>query len=216
MGPLSDCIPKPLLRVVGKPLIQLHVEKLVALGILDIVVNVAHLAEQIEAFLGDGSQWGCRLSYSREPVGALETAGGILHALPLLGTRPFLLVNGDTWSNYPLGKLINKSLGEDTRAHLVMVDNPAQHSGGDFVLGAPEGRLRLAGKDATFTLTYAGIALVRPSLVSDLEPGKRPLRPVLDAAIADNRITAEHYRGHWEDVGTPDRLLALDKRLRGL
>ena len=216
MRPLSDCIPKPLLRVVGKPLIQLQVEKLVAAGVLELVINVSHLREQIEAFLGDGSQWGCQISYSREPAGALETEGGILHALPLLGSRPFLVINADTWSDYPLKQLLSRSLGEDTRAHLVMVDNPAQHSGGDFVLASPLGRLKLAGPDAKFTLTYAGIALVRPSLVSDLEPGKLPLRPVLDAAIADHRITAEHYLGQWEDVGTPDRLLALDKRLRGL
>lgn len=216
MRPLSDCIPKPLLRLVGKPLIQIQVEKLVAADITDLVINLSHLGEQVEAFLGDGSKWGCRINYSREPEGALETAGGIRQALPLLGERPFLVVNGDVWSDYPLKQLARRSLEEQTRAHLVMVDNPSQHSGGDFVLLAPEGRLCLAQEDSPYTLTYSGIALVCPRLVSALKPGRLPLRPVLDAAIADQRITAEHHRGEWEDVGTAERLQLLDKRLRGM
>jgi N-acetyl-alpha-D-muramate 1-phosphate uridylyltransferase len=199
LRPLTDTTPKPLIEVGGKPLIVHHLERLAAAGFRDVVINIGWLGEQIPAALGDGSQFGLRIRYSPEPPGALETAGGIVHALELLGDAPFLVVSGDVLCDYPFETL--RRLKTDALAHLVMVDNPPHHTRGDF--GIVNGRLVI---DAPNKLTFSGIALFRPDLFSDLAPGVRPLRPVLEQAIIEGRVTAERHAGRWMDVGSPERL----------
>lgn len=207
MRPLTDSTPKPLLQAGGEPLIVHTMHRLAAAGITELVINVSHLGDQIETFLGDGSRWGVNIEYSREPV-ALETAGGIVNALPMLGKEPFLLVNGDIWTDFDFSPLTNKSLAESL-GHLVMVNNPAHHAEGDFFLD--KGKL---SADKGERLTYSGIGLFSPVLFADLAAGKRPLGPVLRQAISDSQLTGEKYSGEWVDVGTPQRLRQLDKRLK--
>jgi MurNAc alpha-1-phosphate uridylyltransferase len=208
MRPLTDHTPKPLLQAGGKPLIVWHLERLAAAGFREIVINHAHLGEQIEATLGDGGQWGVNIQYSQEPPGALETAGGIATALPLLGDEAFLVVNGDIYCDWDFNRV---SLLADRRSHLVMVANPAHHSGGDFALDGE--RVVFAGDGET--LTYAGIAIFSPAFFADVAPGSvMKLRPLLDAAIAAGTLTGERHTGRWVDVGTPQRLAELDAELR--
>lgn len=204
MRPLTDETPKPLLEVGGKPLIGWHLERLAAAGIRDVVVNVAWLAGRLEAVLGDGSAFGVRIVYSREPEGALDTGGGIFQALPLLGPTPFWVVNGDVWTDYAFDTLPREPEG---LAHLVLVDNPPHHPDGDFALEA--GRVRPRG---VRTLTYAGVAAMRPALFDGVRPGRFPLAPLLQRAAAAGRLTGEHHPGEWEDVGTPERLQTLRRR----
>ena len=198
-------MPKPLLRVGRWSLLEHHVRNLVAAGFRDLVVNVAWLAEQIERALGSGARFGARIRYSAEPVGALETGGGIFHALPLLGDGPFLVINGDVWTDFPLEAL---RAPPDGLAHLVLVDNPPHHAQGDFCLQGTqvitEGEQRL---------TFAGIGVYRPALFDGSTPGSFPLAPLLRAAVARGLVSATHYRGGWVDVGTRERLEALDRRL---
>lgn len=210
MRPLTDTPPKPLLCAGGKALIAWHLERLAACGFRDIVINHAHLGEQIEAALGDGSRWDLSIRYSPEPPGALETAGGIAHALPLLGDAPFLVVNGDVWCDWDFRRAY--ALAE-REAHLVFVDNPPQHPGGDFCL---DGDIVRTAADAVGpTLTYAGTGVFAPAFFADVPDGTvMKLRPLLDAAIAEGRLTGEHHRGRWVDVGTPERLADLDRALR--
>lgn len=208
MRPLTDHTPKPLLPAGGKPLIVWHLERLAAAGFREIVINHAHLGEQIEQTLGDGSQWGLHIQYSPEPPGALETAGGIARALPLLGDQPFLVVNGDVYCDLDFARFSRLTAGI---AHLVMVDNPAHHTAGDFSLD----RERVTYANGEQTLTYAGIGVFSPSFFADIEPGTvMKLRPLLDAAIAAGTLTGERYAGRWVDVGTPQRLAELDAELR--
>jgi N-acetyl-alpha-D-muramate 1-phosphate uridylyltransferase len=208
MRPLTDHTPKPLLPAGGKPLIVWHLERLAAAGFRDVVINHAHLGEQIEAALGDGSQWGLHIRYSAEPPGALETAGGIANALPLLGDQPFLVVNGDIWCDFDFGRFSGSTAAD---AHLVMVANPAHHAGGDFCLDDR----RVIYADGEQTLTYAGIGVFSPSFFADVKRGTvMKLRPLLDAAIAAGTLTGERYTGRWVDVGTPQRLAELDAELR--
>jgi MurNAc alpha-1-phosphate uridylyltransferase len=206
MRPLTDSVPKPLLRVGGHPLIVHAIEKLRAAGVREVVINTAWLGERIEQALGDGASLGVRIRYSREPAGALETAGGIRHALPLLGEAPFIVVSGDVFSDFDPATL--PTLDDDADAHLVLVDNPPHHPDGDFPLIGDRVAL-----DRTPRHTYAGIGVFRPALFDALTPGVRPLRPVLDAAIAAGRVSGQLYRGRWFDVGTPDRLAALGRLL---
>jgi len=208
MRPLTDHTPKPLLPAGGKPLIAWHLERLAAAGFRDIVINHAHLGAQIESTLGDGSQWGLTIAYSPEPPGALETAGGIAQALPLLGDAPFLVVNGDIFCDWDVRRALAL---QDKLAHLVMVANPPHHAGGDFRLA--HGKVQLGtGSD---TLTYAGIAVFSPIFFKDVPPGQAlKLRPLLDAAIAAGTLSGEQHLGRWVDVGTPERLAALDQELR--
>jgi len=213
MRPLTNHTPKPLLRVGDRPLIEYHLVAIATAGITEIVINVSHLAEQISDYCGDGSSWGLKIAYSWEEV-PLETAGGIHKALPLLGAGPFLVVNGDVWIDYPLARLSTRSLGQGERARLVMVDNPPHHPAGDFCLDA-SGAVHLRPPGAT-GLTYAGIGLYRPEFFAGLAPGKMPLRPLLDAAIAAGKVAGDYHRGEWEDVGTPERLAALDQRVVAL
>lgn len=207
LRPLTNTIPKPLISVRGKPLIQYHLEALACAGLTDIVINTAWLGEKLETALGDGRQFGVHIRWSREST-PLETGGGILRALPLLGAAPFVLVNGDVWTDYPVAQLGGRSLGANL-AHLVLVPNPEYHPDGDFVLDKA-GKL-LAGRPGQRTLTYSGLALLHPALFQCAPAGcaRFPLRQVLMAAIAAGRVTGEYYAGEWSDVGTMGRLRAL-------
>jgi MurNAc alpha-1-phosphate uridylyltransferase len=209
MRPLTDRVPKPLLEVGGKPLIVHHLEKLAAIGCARVVINHAHLGDMIEAALGDGARYGLVIDYSREQI-ALETAGGIVNALPLLGSDPFIAVNADVYSEYGYAALSAAAarLG-DTLAHLVLIDNPEHHLAGDFALAG--GRVALDGA----RLTFSGLAVYRPALFDTLTRGERaPLAPLLRAAIAAGRVSGEHFPGRWCDVGTPDRLTRLNRELQ--
>lgn len=218
MRPLTDRMPKPLLQVGGKSLIVWHLEKLAACGVEDVVINTSWLAGQFPQALGDGSHWNLRIRYSYEGTTPLETGGGMLYALPLLGDDPFLLVNGDIWTDYDFAKLPREPAA---MAHLVMVDRPGHATNGDFALDA-DGYVRPDGGDR---LTYSGLGVYRPQLfqgwsaVAGDEPGasqlppRFKLAPVLKALMPHNAITGEHHRGRWTDVGTPQRLAELDASL---
>ena len=221
MRPLSDARPKPLLAVGGKPLIQHHVERLAAAGITQLVINVSWLGEQIEAFLGDGTRWGCSIAWSREAE-ALETAGGIIHALPLLGAENFLVVNGDVWTDYPFAELAARRISAQQTAHLVLVENPPQHPKGDFGLTA-DGLLAPARANQP-TYTYAGLGLFAPEFFGEsfgesfggakkdaaMCGGKLPLKALLDDAIRRGEVSGELFAGAWRNVGTPEELAALN------
>jgi MurNAc alpha-1-phosphate uridylyltransferase len=202
MRPLTDRVPKPLLEVRGKALIEYHLERVARAGISRVVVNLAWLGSMIRERLGDGSRYGLRIAYSEESPGALETGGGLFRALPLLGPQPFLVLNGDVFTDFPVA---GAALRKDCDAHLVLVPNPAQHPAGDFGL---EGGL--AVPRAPVQYTFSGIALYRPPFFADCAPGAFPLKPLLLRSMAAGRCSAELYRGPWEDVGTPERLAALN------
>ena len=202
-------MPKPLIEAGGKPLIVHHIEKLAALGCERVVINHAHLGEMIEAALGDGARYGVTIDYSREGE-ALETAGGIANALPMLGTAPFIAVNADVYSEFDYTQLqiAAEHLG-DAHAHLVLVDNPEHHPDGDFAVRS--GKLSLDGA----LLTFSGLAVYRPALFAAIAPGTRmALAPLLREQIAAGQVAGEHYRGRWCDVGTPERLTRLNRDLR--
>ncbi|CAM3625701.1 Mannose-1-phosphate guanylyltransferase [Halomonas casei] len=204
MRPLTDHCPKPLLPIAGKPLIAYHLERLRSAGIQDVVINVSYRAEQIIAALGDGDSYGLRIHWSRE-TSPLETGGGIQQALPLLGEAPFLLVNGDVWCEaLPRPQALK---GNDL-AHLVLVDNPTHHIDGDF--GILAGRVNQTSHPR---LTFAGISVIHPALLAGHVPGAFALAPLLKDAINGGRVSGEHYTGHWVDVGTPERLAALENQL---
>lgn len=207
MRPLTDHTPKPLLMAGGKPLIVWHIERLASAGITQLVINHAHLGEQLETALGSGQQWGVNIAWSPEPPGALETAGGIAKALPLLGDGSFLVVNGDIWCDWNF----NRALALKNRpAHLVMMDNPTHHTGGDFRLDGEQ--LKLA--DGGPTLTYCGIGVFSPGFFASVPSGAAmKLRPLLDQAIPRGIVSGERHTGRWIDVGTPERLAALDREL---
>ena len=206
MRPLTDATPKPLLRVGGRALIDYQLQALARAGIREAVINLAWLGERIRAHVGDGAAFGLTVHYSDEGDTALETAGGIINALPLLGNEPFLVINGDIFTDYPLGDL---ALPADRLAHLVLVDNPPQHPDGDFTLGA-DGAVGTPGGPR---LTYAGLGAFHPALFAGVDPGVVPLAPLLHEAARRGQISGEHYRGTWQDVGTPDRLEQLDRAL---
>ncbi len=218
MRPLTDRIPKPLLMAGGKPLIVWHIENLVLAGIREIVINHAHLGGQIEEALGDGRRFGAEIRYSAEES-ALETAGGIANALPLLGDSPFAVVNGDIYCDYDFSRLLkssgNLTAGKDA-AHLVLVGNPAHHPGGDFCLQADRiipssNQLQAA---SCLQLTFSGIGLYSPAMFCGIQRGSRaPLAPLIREQIALGRAGGEHHKGVWADIGTPERLTALDAYL---
>ncbi|MBS1229704.1 MAG: Nucleotidyl transferase [Proteobacteria bacterium] len=214
MRPLTDHTPKPLLCAGGKPLIVWHLERLQACGFREVVINHAHLGEQIEAALGDGSRFGLSIRYSPEPPGALETAGGIANAQGLLGDQPFLVVNGDVWCDWDFKRaLALAGRAQTPLAHLVFVDNPPQHATGDFCLDGQT--VRYASSGSGPTLTYAGTGVFSPSFFADVPVGAvMKMRPLLDAAIARGIVTGEHHAGRWVDVGTPERLAELDAQLK--
>lgn len=201
MRPLTLHTPKPLLPVAGKPLIQWHMEALRRAGLCKLVVNHAWLGEQLEAAFADGARLGVSISWSAEGE-PLETAGGILRALPLLGSEPFVLVNGDIWSDFDFARL---QLPAGKLAHLVLVDNPPFKQGGDFLLD--DGVISSPQSDELpRALTYSGIAVLSPGLFAGLAAGPQPLAPLLRAAASRGLVSGEHYTGCWVDVGTPERL----------
>jgi MurNAc alpha-1-phosphate uridylyltransferase len=212
MRPLTDLTPKPLLQVADKPLIEYHLEHLVRAGFRELVINVSWLGQQIEDYLGDGSRWGCDISWSREPE-PLETAGGIAWALPLLGAEPFALINGDIWIDFPLEKFERMTLAEGCLAHLVLVNNPPHHPDGDFLLG-PDARLSPGGNNGATAYTYSGLALYHPRFFEGVAPNKLPLRPLLQSGMRQSTVTGEYFAGHWLDLGTPERLAELDAHVR--
>ncbi len=209
MRPLTDHCPKPLLEVAGKPLIAWHLERLAAAGIREVVINLSWLGEQIASALGDGARFGVTIAYSREPWPALETGGGLLQALPLLGPGPFLLVNGDVFTDVEFTAL--KILPRDL-AQLVLVPNPAHNQTGDFWLDA-QGRVAEEGGER---LTYSGVAILRPELFDGAVPGRFPLLPWLLRAREASRLGAQKHQGRWLDIGTPERLAQLDAELRSM
>lgn len=210
MRPLTLHTPKPLLKVGGKPLIVWHIENLARAGITEIVINTAWLAEKLHETLGDGSQFGVNILWSDEQDG-LETAGGIIRALPLLGEAPFLLVNGDVWTNLDFRNMLDIELGNHL-AHLALVDNPEQHPRGDFILADDYAYTFEQGVEGQ-ALTYSGIALISPSMFNGLSDGKRPLAPLLKQAMLQKKVVAHKLDATWVDVGTPERLSALDQQL---
>lgn len=219
MRPLTDTMPKPLLKAGGHALIEYQIESLARAGFRDIVINHAYLGEIIELALGDGERYGIRITYSPEKI-VLETAGGIANALPLLadstGNRPFLVVNADVYCEFNYAGLlpilrVMQQTGPNRLAHLVLVDNPAHHAKGDFVL--KQGHVMLTGDEH---LTFSGIGLYHPVLFKDLIPGvPMKLAPLLRGSIMARRVTGEYFSGKWVDVGTPDRLGQLHRQLSG-
>jgi MurNAc alpha-1-phosphate uridylyltransferase len=213
MRPLTDRTPKPLLPVRGKPLIAWHLQKLAAIDVRYVVINTSHLAEQFPQTLGDGSQWGLRIRYAYEGGTPLETGGGMLNALPLLGPEPFIVINGDVWTDADFAMLPAEPAG---LAHLLMVDNPAHHPQGDFALDG-QGLLHDAGDRR---LTYSGIGVYRRELLRDWQaivgqvtsdgPARFKLAPLLRSAMQRGEVHGSHYRGQWTDVGSPERLAALN------
>jgi MurNAc alpha-1-phosphate uridylyltransferase len=220
MRPLTEHTPKPLLRVGGKPLIVWHLEKLAAIGVNYVAINTSHLAEQFPEALGDGSRWGLRIRYVYEGPVPLETGGGLLNALPLLGPEPVLAISGDVWCDADFAALPAEP---DGLAHLLMVGNPAHHPTGDFRLDA-QGRLHA---DSGPRFTYSGIGVFRRELLDDwheaagdaagieAKPPRFKLRPLLEAAMTHGALTGSLHRGRWTDVGTPERLVQLDNELGG-
>ncbi len=221
MRPLTDHAPKPLLEVAGKPLIVHHIERLQAVGITDIVINHAWLGSKIEDYLGDGSQYGVSIVYSPEGEEGLETAGGIVNALPLLGDYAFLVINGDVWCDWnPLEAMahVNAIDNGAAQAWLLLVDNPEHNPTGDFVL-KPNAKVQPKNAliDATDALTFAGIGVYHPSLFKGITPGtKAPLAPLLKVAMMTQQVAGQHFQGEWVDVGTPERLASLNNKLSQL
>jgi len=212
MRPLTDRAPKALLEAGGKPLIVHLIQRLARAGLSDLVVNVSHFAEQIEQRLGDGTALGVRIAYSREET-ALETGGGIAYAMPLLGDLPFLVINSDVYSDFDFKRLESAAAAlarGALDAHLVVVDNPAHHLDGDFALR--EGCL---SPDGAPRLTFSGIGVYSPGMFATVKRGTRcSLIALLAPSMARARVGGEHHRGTWVDVGTPERLDELDRRLR--
>jgi MurNAc alpha-1-phosphate uridylyltransferase len=212
MRPLTDTMPKPLLRVGGKSLVDWHLERLAAAGIRRIVINHAHLGEQLEAAVGDGSRWGVQVAWSREGT-ALETGGGIVNALGLLGADPFVVVSGDIYTDFDFSRLadVAGAIARDPAgraAHFVLVDNPPFHPAGD--MGLAHGRVRRDGP----LLTYANIAVFHPALFAGIAPGTHlRLFPWAYRFVDEGRVTGERFAGAWENVGTPAQLAELDRRL---
>jgi len=211
MRPLTDHTPKPLLLAGGKPLIVWHIEKLARAGITEIIINHAHLGAQIEAALGDGSRFGAQIHYSPEAT-ALETAGGIANALPLLGDEPFVVINSDIYCDYDFAQLSAHAAAlaaSGDTAHLVLADNREHHPNGDF--GLQDGRV----VNGAPWFTFSGIGIYHPALLAGIARGSSaPLAPLLRAQIALGKVSGEHYSGNWVDVGTPQRLEELDNLLR--
>lgn len=209
MRPLTDTLPKPLIEVRGKPLIQWHLERLAQAGIVDVVINIAYLGDKIRRALGDGSRWGLRITYSVEPE-PLETGGAIRHAADRLGQEPFLLLNADVFTDLDITPLIRRGLAENELGFLLLVSNPEFKSRGDFDLNG-ETLTELTGQSIGYT--FAGISLLHPELVNRYPQSRRvfPLAEAFRWAIAQRRLSGGIYTGLWSDVGTPERLAALSK-----
>src|SRR6185312_15056291 len=223
MRPLSDTTPKPLLKAGGKRLIEWHLENLARADVRGVVINTSHLASQFPEALGDGARYGVRIQYSYEGETALETGGGMLHALPLLRSEPFIAVNGDIWTDFDFAPLPRKSEG---LAHLVLVDNPPHRAQGDFGIDASGKLLPFADSSgAQRALTFAGIGVYRPELLNDWRdvigdapgasenPPRFSIAPLLRAAITHGHIGWQQHRDAWSDIGTPQRLQEWDALL---
>ena len=208
MHSLTDNLPKPMLSVAGKPLLQYHVEALAQAGFTDLVINHARFGDRIEAFFADGAAFGVNIRYSAEGDSPLETGGGIKRALPLLGDDPFLVINGDIWTDFLPDSLTPSVAGQ---AHLVLVANPPHHPDGDFVL--KNGAVLISGQPK---YTFSGIGVYQPSLFNSIRSQLFPLAPVLRQAMQDRQVTGELHRGRWFDIGTPARLAALEDYLADL
>ncbi len=215
LRPLTDSTPKPLLAAHGKPLIEYHIERLARAGVRQLVINTSWLGEKIEAYVGDGSRFGVEVLWSRE-LQPLETGGGIRRALPLLGRDPFLVVNSDIWTDYPLEKLVAQDWSAEQDAHLVLVPNPPHHPQGDFILDSA-GVVRHPQRSSVATLTFSGISILWPEIFALHQSGseKFPLRNVLSASIDAGFVNGERYDGSWWDIGTVERLQALSTFLKG-
>lgn len=205
LRPHTDKHPKPLLHLGGRPMIAYHLDALAEAGFTDVVINQGWLGEQLPPALGDGSRWGLRICYSPEGYPALETGGGIFNALPLLGDAPFVVINGDVWTDYPLTNLP----ALEKRAHLVLIDNPAHNAQGDFHLAGK--KIQAQGAPC---LTYSGIGVYSPRLFAGCSPGAFPLAPLLRSAIAADQVSGEYFSGNWVDVGTPERWQNLNQALK--
>lgn len=216
MRPLTDTCPKPLLKVGGQPLIVWHLRRLAAAGFREVVINHAHLGEQIVATLGDGQNFGLQIRYSPEPHGALETAGGIAKALPLLGTRPFLVVSGDIFCDWDLRRAVE--LGERieaglANAHVVLVPNPEYHREGDFLMSGEQVYDEDAGLSGE-RLTFGNIGIYHPELFAGISPGESArLGPLMRGWMHEGKVTGERYDGTWANIGTPAQLYELDALL---
>ena len=208
MRPLTDYLPKPLLPVAGRALIEHHLHALALAGVRTVVINYAWLGEKIEAQLGDGAQFGLQIHYSPEGNAALETAGGIRQALPWLAAEPFIVINGDVLTDFPVASL-NSALAEHKTAHLVLVPNPVQHPQGDFAV--TQGNACVDGAEK---FTFSGIAVYQPEFFHDVPPGAQKLAPFLRAAMQRGEVSAEVYTGYWADIGTPQRLAEADQFIR--
>lgn len=206
MRPITDTLPKPLVPVAGKPLIGYHLKRLARAGFKDVVINLSWLGDRIRAALGDGRAYGLSITYSEEGPEPLETGGGIFRALPLLGPGPFLVVNGDTWSDIEYGHL---ALEDGANGHLVLVQNPTHNTRGDFGIDGDF----VVDRDAD-RFTYSGVGVYRPEFFAGCSPGKFPMLPLLKRAIAARLLRGEVHRGEWCDVGTPQRLATLDAEVR--
>lgn len=215
LQPLTNKTPKPLLPVAGKPLLQHHIEHLASIGITDIVINTSWLAEQIEDYFGNGSNYSVNITWSRE-FKPLETGGGINKALPFLGEAPFLLINGDIWTDFPFSSIENLTLSEHQAAWLLLVENPEHNLEGDFGL---EDNMVSYKSESRFT--FSGISLLRPELIKDYaiknsSKSSFPLRDVLSLAIQQSKVVGSFYPGQWCDVGTPERYKILNNFLNSL
>lgn len=211
MRPLTDTLPKPLIAVAGRPLIEHAIARLVEAGVRDLVVNLGYRGTQLREHLGDGTAYGARIAYSDEGDPPLETGGGVFRALPLLGSAPFLLVNADVYSEFAFAPLVARArvFPQHDMAHLVLVPNPEHRRDGDF--GLANGR---ALNDGETRLTFSGLSILRPELFLSCEDGRFPLAPLLRQAAACDELSGERYDGRWSDVGTPDRLAQLEAALQ--
>jgi len=208
LRPLTDVTPKPLLHAGEFRLIEYTIQSLVKAGFKDIIINTAHLGEQFPKLLGNGDAYNASITYSPEQEGGLETAGGIINALPLLGDEPFLVVNGDIWTDYDFENLIQFELNESVLGHLVFVDNPEHNSHGDFCL-----KSGTVGLEGEYKLTYSGISVYHPDFFAGYDVQRLALKPLLLNAIDKQQLSGEHYRGQWSDIGTVERLQSLSNQL---
>lgn len=211
LRPLTDSIPKPLVPLCGKPLIEYHIEKLAEAGVEEIVINHAWLGDQIENTLGNGERWGVRIHYSPEPEGGLETAGGIINALSLLGNEPFVVVNGDIYTDMDFAPLIEQACSfsdsSELLAHLVLVPSPEFNAQGDFGLNE-ESRVQSEGGH-----TFAGLSILHPNLFENMEVDFIKLAPILREAMQAGKVSGELYEGFWSDIGTHERLHEAERLL---
>jgi MurNAc alpha-1-phosphate uridylyltransferase len=205
MLPLTKVLPKPLLHIGDKPLIQYHIEALAEASVSEIIINTGRFGEKIEKIFGNGKKYGVNIRYSHEGIEPLGTGGGVLNALPLLGKSPFILINGDIHTNFNFSLLQSLT---DNLAHIIMVDNPVHNSDGDFTLYSG-----LVGEYGQKMLTFSGIGVYQPGFFYDAGKQMISFIPALRSAINQEKVTGEHYQGKWHDVGTPERLRMLNKEL---